>query len=105
MPQRLRSARKLPGVAAVAAAAVAAAGAVGEAAGAVAVAEAAAGPGVIAASVRSAATRMTDNGGRVLHDPARPVLFPERGETRCVIAGRRRRGQPYKWAAPCGKLH
>jgi hypothetical protein len=92
MPQRLRSARKLPGVAAVAAAAVAAAGAAGEAAGAVAVAEAAAGPGVIAASVRvrSAATRMTDNGGRVLHDPALPVSFAARGETRCTIAGRRR---------------
>jgi hypothetical protein len=82
MPQRLRSARKLPGVAAVAAAAVAAAGAAGEAAGAVAAAGAAAGPGVIAATVRakSTATRMTDNGGRVLHDPARPVLFAARSK-------------------------
>jgi hypothetical protein len=98
MPQRLRSARKLPGGAAVAAADAAAAGAVGEAAGAVAAAEAAACPGVIAATVRakSAATRLIDSGGRVFHDPARPVLFAARGETRCTIAGRRRRGQPYK---------
>ena len=99
--------KKSPGVVGVAAADAAAAGAVGEAAGAVAAAEAVAGPGVIAATVRakSAATRMTDNGGRVLDGPARPVLFAARGETRCPIVGRRRRGQPYKWAAPCGKLH
>ena len=53
MPQRLRSARKLPGVAGVAAADVAAAGAAGEAAGAVAAAEAAARPGAVAVGARS----------------------------------------------------
>ena len=110
MPHNLSSANKSLGAAGgadAAAAGAVAVGAAGEAAGAVAAAEAAAGPGVIAASVRAkpAATRMSDNGGRVLGDPARPVLFAARGETRCTIAGGRRRGQPYKWAAPCGKLH
>jgi len=80
--QHISSAKKSPGVVDVAAADVAA-DAVGEAAGAVAVAAAAAaaaaGPGVIAASARSKplATRVTDKGqyGRVLLDPASPVLF------------------------------
>jgi hypothetical protein len=111
--QHISSAKKSLGVVDVAAAHVAAdvaadvAAEVAGAVAAVAVAEAAAGPGDIAASARakSAATRMTDSGGRVLDDPAHPVLFAGRGETRCTIAGRRRRGQPYKWAAPCGKLH
>jgi hypothetical protein len=81
MLQHISSAKKSPGVVDVAAADVAA-DAVGEAAGAagaVAAAAAAAGPGVIAASVRSKplATRVTDKGqyGRVLLDPASPVLF------------------------------
>jgi hypothetical protein len=111
--QHISSAKKSLGVVDVAAAHVAAdvaadvAAEVAGAVAAVAVAEAAAGPGDIAASARakSAATRMTDSGGRVLDNPAHPVLFAGRGETRCTIAGRRRRGQPYKWAAPCGKLH
>jgi hypothetical protein len=76
--QHISSAKKSPGVVDVAAADVAA-GAVGEAVAAVMAAAAAAGPGVIAASVRSKplATSVTDKGqyGRVLLDPASPVLF------------------------------
>jgi hypothetical protein len=54
MPHNPSSARKsLPGAADVVAAAAAVADAAGEAAGAVAAVEAAAGPGVIAASVRA----------------------------------------------------
>jgi hypothetical protein len=77
--QHISSAKKSPGVVDVAAADVAA-DAVGEAAAAVAAAAAAC-PGDmdIAASARSKplATRVTDKGqyGRVLLDPASPVLF------------------------------
>jgi hypothetical protein len=79
--QHLSLAKKSPGVVDVAAADVAA-DAAGDAVAAVAAvmaAAAAAGPGVIAASVRSKplATSVTDKGqyGRVLLDPASPVLF------------------------------
>jgi hypothetical protein len=76
--QHISSAKKSPGVVGVAAADVAA-DAAGEAAAAVMAAAAAAGPGAIAASVRSKplATKVTDKGqyGRVLLDPASPVLF------------------------------
>jgi hypothetical protein len=75
-PRHLRSARKLPGVAGAAVAAVdaAAADVVGDAAGAVAAAEAAARPGDVAAGARSAhrPTTLTESNtnGRVLLDPA-----------------------------------
>ena len=73
-PQHLRSAKKLPGVAAAAAADAALADAVGEAVGAVAAVAAAARPGDVAAGARPAhfPTILVEpcTNGRVLLDPA-----------------------------------
>jgi hypothetical protein len=108
MPQCLRPARKLPrGVAAAAAAGAAAAGAVGEAAGAVAAAEAAAGPGVIAATVRSkpVTTRLIGKDGRVLLDPANPVLFAAHAAICAAPSkGQCRKARLPKWPMARGKL-